>query len=479
MLRQSDLDNDQLEAIRFLDSGEDSLLSADIGTGKTVIGLTAAKHALERKEVNRWLVLAPLLVATDTWAKEPPLWDHLRDLDVAIACGGPEQREKAVHSDAPIVVTNYENLPWLLEHFPKNRTDTLPFDGLMCDEIDKLKSVSSERFKAFRNRVNVFNKRVGMTGTLVPNDLTEMWGQVYMVDGGQSFSSTRDREGNRLGRSFYNWRKHFFFPIDYNQHNWWPFPSTEDALLDCIEDLTYRLPAKNLPPVNVLQSAELTLPGAVRANYRELEKEFLLIVEDTEGRERTVDAANTAILQSKLQQLCAGFLYVDKTSEAVWHSYAKFEWLDDLIRTKLPGEQLMIFYHFKEELAELQRRFPILSIGSGVSNGRKLRVIDQWNAGDLQLLAMHPQSAAHGLNLQKSGAHNIAFLTMPWSGGMFRQAVGRLARRGQVAERIDVHTASFIDTVDRYVFRTVMTRAEKMDRFLESLYARQYGGSRN
>ena len=69
-----------------------------------------------------------------------------------------------------------------------------------------------------------------------------------------------------------------------------------------------------------------------------------------------------------------------------------------------------------------------------------------WNAGELPLLAVQPQSAGHGLNLQKT-AHHVCFLTEPESAGLYNQVVGRLARTGQ-KNTVFVHTIYARNTVD-------------------------------
>lgn len=463
MKTYADLLPEQLDAIEFIGEGEDSLLAADVGTGKTVIALTAAKYALATGKVKRWLVLAPLLVATDTWAQESYEWEHLSTKDVAIACGSEQARMDALVSDARIVVMNYENLAWLLEEFPRNRSgkawvDLLPFDGLICDEVDKLKSVSSNRFKAIRNRIGKFNKRIGLTGTLVPNDMQELWGQVFMVDGGQSF-----------GRSFYDWRRENFYPTDHNNYNWEPFDGAQAQMIEQISDLTYRIKAKGLPKVIELEPARLEMPSDTWDVYGELEREYFLEIRDIEGKVRSIDVANAAVLTGKLQQICAGFSYVDGEKDAVWHSKARFNWLDGLL-ARHPTEQMLVFYHFNEELDELQRRYPGLAhLGTGVTNGQKRKYIEQWNKGELDMLALHPASAGHGLNLQKSGAHDIAFLTLPWSGGLYKQVLGRLARRGNKAKHVMVHTCVFADTIDENVFAALSGKIKGMEGFLNDL----------
>lgn len=459
MLTYNDLDQDQLQAIEFGMSGEDALYCADIGTGKTVIGLTIAQRALEASQVKRWLVLAPLLVATDTWARESAEWAHLDPHDVGIACGTEAHRLDVLKSSKPIVVMNYENLPWLMDQYERKRgVDQLPFDGLLCDEIDKLKSVHSNRFKSFRNRLDNFNKRIGLTGTFIPTKLTDVWGQAFIIDGGQTF-----------GRSFYKWRKDNFYPTDFHQHNWAPFHTTYDKVVEKIADLVFRIKAKGLPEVIMREPARLTMEKEQRLRYDKLEREYFILVDDADGREREIDAANAAVLVGKLQQITAGFSYVDGGKDVVWHDRGRFKWISGLLE-RLHGNQVLLFYHYNEELAELKRMYPGLPhLGKGVSNAQALKHIWDWNCGEIPLLALHPASAGHGLNMQKSAAFNIAFLTMPWSGGMLKQVIGRLARRGQAAPEIHVHTAVYEHTIDQTVHDVLSGRIAGMEKFLDDL----------
>ena len=454
MLTRNDLDEKQRECIGFINAGEDSLIAADVGTGKTVIAMTAAMDAVNAGEVGRWLVLAPLLVAVDTWAKEAGNWSHLDKDAVAIACGTPAQRAKALNQQTPIVVTNYENLPWLLDEYPRKRSkDALPFDGLICDEIDKLKSVSGKRYKAFRNRINKFSKRVGLTGTLLPTRLEDAWGQAYLIDGGQSF-----------GRSFYAWRKKFFYPTDYQQHSWAPFEDTRQNMLDALSDLAFRLEAQGLPGVEFCEPAMWPLPEETAALYKQLKADFTLSIDGLD-----ITAPNSATLVGKLQQMTSGFNYADETKEVIWHHKRRFEWLSDIWQS-VGTEQLLIVYHFQAELEELKRRFPALRhIGHKVSPAKARETISLWNAGEIDTMAIHAQAAGHGLNLQKSGAHHIAFLTWPWSGGMVAQVTGRLARRGNAAPTIYAHGQLFEGTVDEHAYDTAHGRLDSMDSFLKEL----------
>lgn len=496
MLDYEDLGSDQIACIDFLNDGEDALVCADVGTGKTVIALTAANEALDHGRINRWLVLAPLLVADDVWRGEHMEWSHLDHLTVGIAAGeDADVRKKIIDGGHEIVVLNYENLAWLMDEYPIKRKKvkgktvreyTLPFDGLICDEVDKLKSVSSNRFKEFRKQIDCFKMRLGLTGTLLPTELTELWGQTFVVDGGQS-----------LGRSFYKFRKEYFYPIDFKQRDWRPFKGTYEAMLEKLAGLVYRLKAKGLPEVTLEISARLALPPKVRAIYKELEDKLFLILEGG----HKVDAANKGVLSGKLQQICAGFSYVEREDchkcghtivlqetgkrrcakcntlakpLAVWHSRDKFDWLDrELAEAKREGKQVLVFYHFREELDEILRRYPDMHYLSGVSRKKGRESVLLWNTGRLPYLALHPMSAGHGLNLQKSHAHEIRALTMPWSGGMFKQLAGRLARRGNPSKFVNVRTAVFEGTIDEDVIAKVRERLDTLDAFLDDIEAWQ------
>ena len=86
-------------------------LFLEMGLGKSVITLTAAKRLIyDELAVTRVLVVAPLMVARDTWSRECEKWDHLKDLRVSKILGSAKQRQEAVAAEADIYVINRENV---------------------------------------------------------------------------------------------------------------------------------------------------------------------------------------------------------------------------------------------------------------------------------------------------------------------------------------------------------------------------------
>jgi SNF2 family DNA or RNA helicase len=131
-------------------------------------------------------------------------------------------------------------------------------------------------------------------------------------------------------------------------------------------------------------------------------------------------AVNAAVVTQKLQQMASGFLYTD--NGPVWLSRHKFDRLEELLDENQHTNTILV-YQYQEELAEIKRRFTVTTLDD-------VGAIERWNDGKVRLLAVHPKSAGHGLNLQHGG-HHIVFLSLPWSLELYEQTIGRLHRSGQ------------------------------------------------
>ena len=147
--------------------------------------------------------------------------------------------------------------------------------------------------------------------------------------------------------------------------------------------------------------------------YNKLKKDFVLEFPN-------VVAINAAVVTQKLQQMAGGFVYTDEGP--VWVSPHKFDRLEELLDENQHANTIIV-YQYKEELAELKRRFKVTTLEDHDA-------IARWNAGAVRILAVHPMSAGHGLNLQHGG-HHMVFLSLPWSLELYEQTVGRLHRSGQ------------------------------------------------
>jgi len=430
----------QTEAAAFLGTHDRAMVLAPVGAGKTAITLTA----MQASPVRRWLVLAPKRVATSVWPAEARKWAP--DLDIAVCVGTPMQRLLALNSDARVVVTNYDNLQWLAQEY-------LDFDGIVFDELTRLKNPSGARFKALLKVIEPMTVRWGLTGSFTSNGLEDVFGQCKIVD--QSL----------LGRSKGAFMQTYFVLINPEYGEWMPRPHALRNVMERIKPATYLLEAgeyaDKLPPCHTVEmrcDMDMT-------QYKEMKKEFVLRFGDVQ-----IAAINAGVVTGKLQQMASGFIYHTDTwageksfittSTGIWMSHHKFDLLDDLLEENQRANTI-IAYTYKEELAELKRRYPH-AITLDDANA-----IERWNAGKVELLLVHPKSAGHGLNLQHGGCRMV-FLSLPWSLELYEQTVGRIHRSGQQHD-VWVYVLLTDDTVDEKIWSALHDKRALSDIALEAL----------
>jgi len=394
----------------FLYQVNRAMILAPVGAGKTAMTLTAMADSTRDKLVKRWLVLAPKRVATDVWPIEIPKWAPT--LTWSVAVGTPKQRLAAVNANTQVVITNYDNLQWLSEQRFK-------FDGVVFDELTKLKNPSGKRFKALEVLIENVPIRWGLTGSFTSNGLEDVFGQCKIVD--QSL----------LGRSKGAFMQSHFILINPDYGQWAPRAGALGRVMATIKPSTYLLDPGDykdtLPPLHVAPM-RCTMP---MDEYKAMKRDFVLQFDSA-----SAIAANAAVVTGKLQQIASGFVYDTKktpnpdkpgkfitTQKAIFLSGHKFDMVDEILQENQRANTIIV-YNYQEELAELKRRYPhALTIDDD-------RAIERWNAGSVELLLIHPKSAGHGLNLQSGGQHMI-FVSLPWSLELYEQTVGRLHRGGQ------------------------------------------------
>lgn len=437
----------QETAADFLYEHDRAMILAPVGAGKTAITLTAMHAALQDGVVKRFLVLAPKRVATSVWPAEQPKW--AAGMSLAVAVGTPSERNAALKSKAAVIVTNYDNLQWLAKQ-------KLNFDAVVFDELTRLKNPSGVRFKALMTVIDKMNLRWGLTGSFTSNGLEDVFGQCKAVD--QSL----------LGRSKGAFLQQYFVCMNREFGDWLPKPRALESIMARIKPATFVLePGEykdKLPPLNVVE-LRCDLPD--RAPYEKMKRDFVVEFPDAKAV-----AANAGVVTGKLQQMASGFVYQSETvatdtpgkfkttQTPVWFSPHKFDLLDEVLEENQRVNTILV-YQFVEQLAELKRRYPQLVTLDDPN------AIDRWNAGKVELLAVHPASAGHGLNLQHGGCRMV-FVSLPWSLELYEQVIGRLHRSGQRHE-VWVYVLMTNKTVDEKIFAALQDKRAVADVALEEL----------
>lgn len=420
---------------------------------KTVSTLTAIDQLLnDYFDAERVLVIAPLRVADDTWAREIHKWDHLGHLRISKVLGSADQRRRALKTDADIWIVNRENVEWLVGEYGSK----WPFDTVVIDELSSFKSHQSKRFKALR-RVRPFIKRlIGLTGTPAPNSLMDLWAPVYLLD-----------QGERLGKTIGAYRDRYFLPGERSGHvvyNWKQKKESEERVYEAIGDIAVSMKAEDWLelPERIDRTVPVRLTGKAAELYKKLEKELLIEYADAD-----VVAQTAAVLSNKLLQMASGAVYDEDRGVKMIHD-AKLDALEDVIEAA-NGKPVMVFYNFQHSLSRIQQRFPQAQILRKGKDG--VEDIAAWNNDQVPLLLLHPKSAGHGLNLQESSCRTVVWFDQIWSLEEDQQANARVYRQG-VRHNIVVVRLVAEGTMDEDAVSALERKAAGQDALMDAVKAR-------
>lgn len=414
-------------------------LILDMGMGKTISTLTVIEQLLyDSFEAEKILVIAPLRVAEDTWSRETDKWQHTKHLRISKVLGSKDKREKALTEKADIYIINRENIPWLVEHLGKD----WDFDTVVIDEMSSFKSHSSQRFKALR-RVRPLMKRViGLTGTLAPNGYMDLWSQIFLLD-----------RGERLGKTITEYRQRYFTSIQKGSFTDWVIrPGAAEEIQAKIKDICISMKARDYLPMTdaVYLDHPVRMSASEAKKYKAMADDFIIQIAQEE-----ITALSAAALSSKLQQLANGAVYYDDGKAVEFHK-RKLDALEEIIESA-GGESVLVAYWFKHDLARIQKRI------KGVRTLSSSTDIADWNAGRIKVLAIHPASAGHGLNLQ-DGGHIIIWFGLTWNLELYQQLNARLDRQGQ-ENVVTIYRIITEGTEDQRILRAL----DQKDRVQESL----------
>lgn len=427
-------------------------LFLDMGLGKTVTTLTAVRDLkYYRFAVRKVLVIAPKKVAEATWSKEAAKWEHLHNMKISTVLGSKNKRISALAATADLYIINRENVEWIVDYY---RNDW-PFDMVVVDESSSFKDQSTKRWKALKRIRPRIKRIVLLTGTPAPNNLIDLWAQVYLLD-----------EGARLGRTIGGFRERYFNPDKRSAERVFTYKpkfGAEETIESLIGDICISMKAEDYLelPECVTINTPVVLDTKAKKAYETLEKTMLLEINDEE-----ITADMAAVLTGKLLQLAGGAVYDSNHNPQLIHD-CKMDAFMEMI-DGLNGEHALVFYGFQHERDRMARILEKTKLRVRVFKNSEDETA--WNNGEVDVLLAHPASTAYGLNLQ-DGGHHVIWFGPTWSLEQYQQANKRLHRQGQ-KKPVIIHHLIAEDTVDQDVIDALGNKSGTQEALLSALKAR-------
>ncbi len=430
-------------ALELLSKEKGVAILADPGLGKTVMTLEILK-----KLGGQTLIVAPLRVIQTVWAQEAKKWGY--EFSVGLVHGSPRKREQVLAEEHDIYLINPANIKWLEKEYDLSMTN------LVIDESTAFKGWNSQRSKAMRKMVKIFNNRILLTGTPTPNSPIDWQGQAYLLDEGKLFGKTLTafrkewcRQGGFQGRQW-------LFAGDYKNFNKRMAHNT--LRLDCNEHLDM--------PELIVNDIELGMDREARDVYEALEDQLFLQIEGGE-----IELLSPGSIWTKCRQAAQGFVYdVDGIARNI-HSEKQYyvsEFLQEL------GDKPVLFAHaYREDGRRMAEEFDCELIAGGTKNVE--HILSQWNSSNLQRLSVQPAAASHGLNMQYGDCNNIVWLGLPTQSELYTQFNARLWRQGQKNKTVVLTRLVMGRTIEIPLRDALDGKIETQAELLESLISYRRG----
>lgn len=454
-----------------------SLMAIDMGLGKTAIALLILRRLMDAMQVERTLVIAPLLVAETVWPDEIQSWDFSRHMTFEVLTGDVDRRSFRAESRADIHIVNRENLPWLVEYFG----DRWPYEFVIVDEMQSFKNPRKRteptkvaigkmeksvlakmpkgfddsmfakamvaelkkhprkktRFGAFCAARPYIKAVIGLSGTPSPNGIRDLWAQFFVLNRGALLGTTIRAFDDR------------WMTTDRSGFKKVPRQGSFEEIMRLIKDRMISLKSEDyleLPEV-VVNIVSAPMPPKAMEEYKRFKRTLVSdeydVVADTKG-----------ILANKLLQFANGSMYVEEGVSTPIHT-AKLDALERIIE-EANGEPILLGYSYIFDRDAIKKKFPFAQELSDDS-----QMVRKWNEGKIPLLIGHPASIGHGLNLQHGG-HILVWYGIPWGLMDYSQMNKRLDRSGQT-KKVIIHHIVSPGTIDEHVMEVLKHKGAVQD----------------
>lgn len=404
-----------------------SMVTADMGTGKTAIPLLAYVPQ------DRPITVCDITTGTGRSRAER--------LGTAI------QMTPATHTLVALV--NYESV-W--------RTDVARvceanrWQVIVCDESHRIKSPGSKASRWLHRfgKAQTQARLICLTGTPMPQGPFDIYGQARFIDEsvyGTSFARFRMRYGVC----------HPKFPSKVLRY------VNQEEFAEKLSAISYRVEADDVLdlPDTIHETIPVTLTKPTKNLHDALRDS--LTGECAAGRVTVVNAVSKLL---RMQQCTSGYAPIDgEGMRLIDGPPGKRQVLEDRLSDLSETEPVVVFCRFRKDLDQVAEA--VHSLGreyAEVSGERK--DLERWQAGDATILGVQIQSGGAGIDCSR--AAYAFYYSLGFSLGDYEQSLARLRRPGQTRTVRYYHLVA-TGTVDEMVYAALRSRRDVIESIIAML----------
>lgn len=454
----------QRVAVQWLLKMPYGLLGDDMGLGKT-LSVLAAFSELFAEDKNRFLLVVTPASLVQNWRREVSNW--IPQIHLGTLPQVKNAREKFLQEIKRYDSSNLAGLIVSLEEvrleyvYPVLAEILSERRGVLCvDESQRVKNHKSKGFQALHQLAPYCEKRWLLSGTPIPRDISDIWSQVKLLDGGE-----------RLGRSFYGWLKTVAeLGTEWSAYGVKRFlPEQVEKTIETTSQLILRRKKEEVVdlPEKLFHVRELSLSGDQKHRYDEVRKDLVLRLRTMSGEEfyRQIDS----ILEQYLRavQIASNPRLVDPEFKG---DPVKFLELDEIVEeiVKEKGEKIVLWTNYRanvDELVERYKQYGALPFSGETPPRERQKYIEEFQSlkpDSAKILVAIP--AAGGVGITLTAAQTAVYIDKTWNAEHWLQSVDRIHRIGQTG------TVNIISLQACRIDKFIASNLEKKQELLRQLF---------
>lgn len=432
----------QVETAAFLTLNRRSFVLNDMGTGKTLSALWAMDFMMHHNDLQKALIISPLSTVNLVWSDT--IWKNIKNRSFVVLTGNRKKRLKLLAENHDFYIINPEGIAVIFDDLMK-RSD---IEHLVIDEIAEYHNTRTQKHKYLTTLIKKGKTAWGMTGTPTPNEPTEAYGQVKLIN------------PENVPRYFKAFRAQTMDKI--SEFRWVAKANAQSIVHTVMQpairysrDDCYDLPDATYVDLEVELSQEQTRV------YNEMHTSLITEVSNGEIR-----AANEGVKMSKLLQIAGGMAYDSEGIAQPLPCSKRLAELKSVITNA--GTKVIVFVPFTamtHMVADFLRKDFSVAVVNGAVNLKKRGDIFHafQTTADPHVLVAHPKCMSHGLTLTE--ASTIIWYAPYANAAVYTQANGRISRTPQKNNQYYVHLQA--TELERRVFQRLRNKQSMQGALLE------------
>ena len=450
----------QRTAVEWFLTTEHGLLGDDMGLGKTISVLSMFSELRWRGDIEKMIIVCPNSLVKN-WLKEAKAW--LPKLRFESSPKGASFRRSFFrklqsYDYCDVVVVNFESfrspqvLAPLMEWVDSHAT------FLCIDESQRAKNPQSKSFEALQKMAPLARRRILLSGTPAPKDITDLWTQVFLID-----------LGERFGRDFFRWLENIaVLGNKFSKIGVVEFKEREVERIKLrVREILLRRRKEDVIdlPEKVFSTRYVEMHGSQKRRYDEVCKTLKVRMTSMSGKAFYRDIDNTLEEFLRAVQIASNPRLVDETFMG---ESAKFIELDQLLYELIEeqDEKVVVWTNYLVNVRELRvryKKYGAFAFSGEQSVDERAHAVEEFQKRDSGFRVLIAVPAAGGVGITLTAARTAIYLDKTWNGEHWLQSIDRVHRIGQEG------VVNIVSLESGRVDGLISSNLEKKEMFLRDL----------